>query len=320
MTISSNTPPKTPSCFVGCDVGKREIAVFDSATGKSRIIANTAKALADFACALDPCTLVICEATGGYEAALLAALSDHERPAHRACARRVKAFIRSHGVLGKSDAIDARWLARYGAERHESLMRWTPVEVWRDQLRTMASARRDLVTQHTAMTNRLKAPGAGPVASHLRTVLAAIKGAIKNLAKDMATLIENHPPLKIVNQTLQTISGVGPVTALELTAFMPELGTLTRRQAAALAGLAPHPRQSGDHDGYRRTCGGRQTVKPTLFMAALAAARFNPTLAAFHQRLRNNGKKPLVALTAVMRKIILIANAKVRDAQPEQLS
>ena len=101
---------------------------------------------------------------------------------------------------------------------------------------------------------------------------------------------------------------------------MPELGTLTRKQAAALAGLAPHPKQSGAHDGYRRTTGGRQSLKPTLFMAALTACRYNPGLAAFNQRLRDNGKKPLVALTAVMRKIIIIANAKVRDALKQQLS
>lgn len=325
MPALSNTRPdiphaKHPASFIGCDVGKREIAVFDTATGTGWCIPNTKAALADFASALDPASFVVCEATGGYEAALLAAIAAHGKTGHRACARRVKAFIRSHGVLGKSDAIDARWLARYGQERHANLVRWTPVEIWRDQLRAMASARRDLVTQRTAMINRLKAPGAEPVAKRLRIVLAALEQTIKDLGRDMAALIKNHAPLKNVSQTLQTIPGVGPVTALELTAFMPELGTLTRRQAAALAGLAPHPRQSGGHDGYRRTQGGRQTVKTTLFMAAMAAARFHPQLASFHQRLRNNGKKPLVALTAVMRKLILIANAKIRDALSLQLS
>jgi transposase len=314
------THTKTPSRFIGCDVGKREIAIFDSVTGKSRTVTNSKEALDAFASELDPGALVICEATGGYEATLLAALSAHSRDAHRGCARRIKAFVRSHGVLGKSDAIDARWIARYGEERHKSLTRWTPVELWRDQLRVMAHTRHDLVTERTAMTNRLKAPGAGPVATHLRTVLDALGTAIRNLANEMKALINAHTPLKTASQTLQTIIGVGPVTALELTAFMPELGTLNRRQAAALAGLAPHPKQSGTHDGYRRTHGGRQAIKPTLFMAALAASKHNPQIAAFHQRLRSNGKKPLVAITAVMRKIILIANAKIRDAFSEQLS
>jgi transposase len=165
------------------------------------------------------------------------------------------------------------------------------------------------------MTNRLKAPGAGPVAATLRTVLDALATAIRDLTEQINLLIKAHNPLKTVSHTLQSIKGLGPVTAIELTAFLPELGTLNRRQAAALAGLAPHPNQSGSHNGYRRTRGGRQSVKPALFMAALAASKHNPQLAAFYQRLRNNGKKPLVALTAIMRKIIIIANAKVRDAQ-----
>jgi transposase len=311
--MTTNT--KTPSRIIGCDVGKREIAVFDSATRESRIITNTKQSLDSFARALDPDCLVVCEATGGYETGLLAALSAHKKPAHRGCARRIKAFVRSHGVLGKSDAIDARWIARYGEERHQSLIRWTPVERWRDQLRVMAHTRHDLVAERTAMTNRLKAPGAGPVAATLRTVLDALATAIRDLTEQINLLIKAHNPLKTVSHTLQSIKGLGPVTAIELTAFLPELGTLNRRQAAALAGLVPHPNQSGSHNGYRRTRGGRQSVKPALFMAALAASKHNPQLAAFYQRLRNNGKKPLVALTAIMRKIIIIANAKVRDAQ-----
>ncbi|EIZ78119.1 transposase [Novosphingobium sp. Rr 2-17] len=286
---------------IGCDVAKREIVVFDTATQATRAIANTPAALDAFAHSLDPDCLVVCEATGGYESALLAALLAHGRPAHRACARRVKAFIRSHGIQGKSDAIDARWIARYGTERHDRLARWAPVEAWRDQLRAMAGARRDLVCQRTAMGNRLKAPGAQAVAQQLRTVIAALDKAIGQLAKAMTDLVRRHTMLEATVQTLRSIPGVGPVTALELTAFMPELGTLSSRQAAALAGLAPHPRQSGNREGYRRTCGGRQTLKPTLFMAALSAARHHPQLAQFNQRLRANGKKPIVAITATMR-------------------
>lgn len=114
---------------------------------------------------------------------------------------------------------------------------------------------------------------------------------------------------------MRSIAGIGQTTAAQLAALMPELGTLGRRQAAALAGLAPHPRQSGSNDAYRRTRGGRPEIKQTLFMAALAAARHNPTLRDFYQRLKHNGKKPIVALIAVMRKIIVIANARIRDAQ-----
>ena len=113
---------------------------------------------------------------------------------------------------------------------------------------------------------------------------------------------------------LQTITGVGPVVATSLLALMPELGQLGRHQAAALAGLAPHPNQSGTADRYRRTRGGRPEVKRALFMAAMVAAKHNPQLKAAYQRMIANGKKPLVALTALMRKIVVIANARLRDS------
>jgi transposase len=147
----------------------------------------------------------------------------------------------------------------------------------------------------------------------LNRLLAALDAEITGLDADIAALIESAQPLARTVKTLRSIAGIGPATAAQLLALMPELGAIGRRQAAALAGLAPHPRQSGSNDAYRRTRGGRPDVKQTLFMAALAAARHNPTLRAFYMRLRNNGKKPIVAITAVMRKLIVIANAKVRD-------
>jgi transposase len=116
-------------------------------------------------------------------------------------------------------------------------------------------------------------------------------------------------------QTLRAIAGIGPATAATLLALMPELGHLNRRQAAAPAGLAPHPRQSRAFDAYRRTRGGRPQVKSAMFMAARSVVRYNKSLTAFYQRLLANGKKKLVALTAVMRKLIVIANAKLRPIQ-----
>jgi transposase len=284
MHVSTNIPTR----FIGCDVGKAEIVIFDSRTGHTTKISNTGAALARFAASLDPDGLVICEATGGYEAALLDALVTAGRPVHRADARKVKAFIRSLGTLGKSDAIDACALARYGSERHDRLARWQPRDHQRDRLHLLVTARRELVRERVAYRNRLQAPGMAPIEPRLRRILAALDAEI---------------------------AGIGPATAAQLTALMPELGTLGRRQAAALAGLAPHPRQSGTKDAYRRTRGGRPEVKHALFMAALAATRHNPTLRNFYQRLKSNGKKPIVALIAVMRKIIVIANARIRDAQ-----
>lgn len=310
-----DAPATIPVCFIGCDVGKAEIVVCDSRTGRITRVDNTRTALTDFAAALDPDALVICEATGGYEAALLDALIHAGRAAHRADARKVKAFIRSFGTLGKSDTIDARALADYGRERHHRLARWQPRDRHRDRLHRLVSARQDLVEQRVACKNRLKAPGNGDVAPRLRRILDALDAEIAGLEDDMRALIATCEPLRRTVAVLSAITGIGPATAARLTALMPELGTLGRRQAAALAGLAPHPRQSGSSDAYRHTRGGRPGVKHALFMAALTAARRNPDLNAFYRRLIANGKKPIVATVAVMRKLIVIANAKLRDAQ-----
>jgi transposase len=304
-----------PTAFIGCDVGKAEIVVFDSASGRTTKVPNKKAALARFAATLDPDALVVCEATGGYEAVLLDALVTAGRPAHRADARKVKAFIRSMGTLGKSDAIDARALARYGSERHDRLPRWQPRDHQRDTLLLLVTLRRELVRDRVAHRNRLQAPGMTGVAASLRRILKVLDTEIARLDTEIAAIIKTCQPLKRTVAVLRTISGIGPVIAAQLTALMPELGTLGRRQAAALAGLAPHPRQSGTNDAYRRTRGGRPEIKRALFMAALTAARYNPTLRAFYQRLRHNGKKPIVATVATMRKLIVIANARVRDAQ-----
>jgi transposase len=299
---------------IGCDVGKASIVVFDSASGRLASLANEPKALHVFAQALAPDSLVICEATGGYEAALLDALAQAGRAVHRADARKVKAFIRSLGTLAKTDAIDARALARYGQERQDRLPLWRPREQAREQLHTLVMTRRDLVAQRVAFRNRRQAPGAAPVARRLERVLRAIDEEIAGIEADIEALIRSSAALGLGMQVLQTISGIGATTAATLLALMPELGALPRRQAAALAGLAPHPRQSGARDAYRRTRGGRPDVKRTLFMAALSACRHNTQLKPFYDRLRAVGKKPLVALTALMRKIIVIANARLRDA------
>ncbi len=308
-----NDPTTVPTRFIGCDVGKTKIVAFDSGSGRTISLPNEEEALAAFAAGLDDSCLVICEPTGGFEAGLLNALIGAGRAVHRADARKVKAFIRSLGTLGKTDAIDARALAQYGQERHDRLMRWQPHDHHRDQLHLLVTTRGELVRQRVAFSNRMGAPGAGPVKERLQRIFAALEEEIAGLEADIQALVEAHEPIRRVTRILQNIGGIGATTAVALAAFMPELGRVERRQAAALAGLAPHPRQSGSADGYRRTRGGRPEIKRTLFMAALAAIRFEPTLQSFYKRLRDNGKRPLVALVAVMRKIIIIANARLRD-------
>jgi transposase len=304
----------TPSRFIGCDVGKASIAVYDSQDGRSDILLNQPEALATFVAGLEPGCLVVCEATGGHETALLHAVCQAGHAIHRADARKVKAFIRSHGTLGKTDALDARALSQYGQERHRKLTRWQSPDQSRVELQALVLARRDLVAQRVASGNRLTAPGADAVRPFFNELLACLKAQIAAVDARIKAIIRNHRQLQNDVTVLRSIVGLGEITAAALMALMPELGSLTRRQAAALAGLAPHPNQSGKTDAYRPIRGGRPEIKRVLFMAAIAAARHNPDIKPFYDNLIAKGKKPLVALTAVMRKIVVIANAKLRDA------
>jgi transposase len=189
---------------------------------------------------------------------------------------------------------------------------WSAREPERLRLQALVLARRDLVKDRLAYANRRAAPAAEPVHAYLEALVESFDAQIKAIEADINALCAGCEPIAKAVKTLVAIPGVGQKTAAALIALMPELGSLPRRQAAALAGLAPHPNQSGQTDAYRRTRGGRPEVKRVLFMAAISAARHNPTLSAFYRRLLSAGKKPLVAITAIMRKLVVIANAKLR--------
>jgi transposase len=303
-----------PRRFIGCDVGKSTLVFCEHGQAATYEVANTKADIAAFAKTLDASCLLVCEATGGHEALLLDIVTALGLAAHRADARRVKAFIRSHGVLGKTDAIDTRQLALYAKERHESLPLWQAPDPDRLKLQSLVLTRQDMVADRVAWSNRLKAPGADHAKAHMREILSCLEGHISAIEAEIKVLLKTAPDLARDEKVLAAIPGIGPTTAAALIALMPELGALGRRQAAALAGLAPHPRQSGASNAYRRTRGGRPLVKKAIFMAALNACQHNPQLRQTYQRLIKAGKKPIVALTAIMRKLIVIANAKLRDA------
>lgn len=309
-----SNPATTCRHVVGCDVGKDSIVAFDSRTRRIREIANRPAALAAFVSTLPDDCLVVCEATGGWEAALLATTVRAGVAAHRADARKVKAFIRSLGRLAKTDRIDAEGLARYGVERADRLAPWQPADPALLELQTMVRLRRDLVAQRAAHRQRLSAPAGAAMRRHLDPLLAQLDTAIDRLDTAIAGLVDGIDSLRLRVGTIAAIEGCGPVVATSLVALMPELGTLDRKACAALAATAPHPVQSGKADRYRHVRGGRYEVRPVLFMAALSACRYNPQLRAFYERLVANGKKKIVALNAVMRKLITIINARIRDA------
>lgn len=303
-----------PRRCLGFDVAKETIAVSDGRTVE--VIDNRRPAIRRFlrACRAD---FAVCEPTGGHETVLLDECLRLDLPAHRADTRKLKAFIRSRGRLGKSDAIDARELAAYGLERWASLALWQAADPRQERLKALVRRRDDLVAMKVAEQNRSKAPGAAELATTFRAVLAVLKRQIARVEQAIRTLMRSGV-LKHRSAVVTAMAGIGQVTAAALLAAMPELGTMDRRQAAALAGLAPHPNESGKKVGYRRMRGGRPAVRTILYMPAMQAACGRGEFADFYKRLLAAGKKPILALAAVMRKIVVTLNARLRDAQMQQ--
>lgn len=303
-----------PRRCLGFDIAKETIAVSDGCT--VQVIDNQRTTIRRFLrnCHAD---FAVCEPTGGHETILLEECLRLRLPAHRVDTRKLKAFIRSRGQLGKSDAIDARELAAYGLERWASLVLWDAPDPCQERLRALVRRRDDLVATRVAEQNRAKAPGARELAATFRAVLAVLERQIKRVDQAIQALMCTGP-LKHKCDVVTAMPGIAQTTAAALIAAMPELGNMDRKQAAALAGLAPHPNESGKKIGYRRMRGGRPAVRTILFMPAMQAACGRGEFAAFYKRLVDAGKKPILALAAVMRKIVVTLNARLRDAQTQQ--
>lgn len=303
-----------PRHCLGFDIAKDSIAISDG--GSVTTIANRRKDIRRFlrTCRAD---FAVCEPTGGYEAILLQECLRLELPVHRADTRKLKAFIRSRGRLGKSDAIDAREMAAYGQERWTSLTLWQAPDPAQDRLKALVRRRDDLVATRVAEQNRAKAPGAREVAATFKAMLAVIGQQIALVDKAIKALTRVEPFKRKID-VMTAMHGVAQTTAAALLAALPELGDMDRKKAAALAGLAPHPNESGKKIGYRRMRGGRQAVRTILFMPAMQAAQGKGEFAAFYNRLREAGKKPIHAIAAVMRKIVVTLNARIRDDQQQQ--
>ncbi|MBO9423074.1 IS110 family transposase, partial [Labrenzia sp. R4_2] len=276
---------RAPAAVVGIDVSKETLAVFEAARQQLGTVKNTSAAVRKLIAGLPPGTLVIFEPTGGYEALLAAQLAAHGIACHRADTLKVKAFLRSFGRLAKTDALDAKALAEYGTERWKQLALYQPADKRQAKLAALVARRQDLMALKTAETNRSKAPGNPIIAKSCKTVIACLGRQIETIDKEVDALIAASQSLARRAKIYSSLPGVGPRTAIALLATLPELGTLTRRQAASLAGLAPHPRDSGTFKGYRKMRGGRPQVRTNLFMAALVGARVPGPLHTFYQRL-----------------------------------
>jgi transposase len=257
--------------------------------------------------------LVIVEATGGFERAVVGALAAEGLPVAVVNPRQAREFARATGKLAKTDRIDAGILARF-AEAIRPAPKPLPDEVMR-ALQGILARRRQLVAMLTAENNRLPT-ATKPVA---RRIAAHIRWLEKELSRtdgDLGEAIESSPTLRENEALLRSVPGVGPVLARTLLAQVPELGTLTHKRLAALVGVAPLNRDSGTFRGSRGVWGGRAEVRAALYMGALVAARRNPVLREFYERLLAAGKPKKVALVACMRKLLSILNAVLKHRTP----
>ncbi|MGH2588005.1 MAG: IS110 family transposase [Dehalococcoidia bacterium] len=257
--------------------------------------------------------LVVLEATGGYERPLQAALQAAAVPVAVVNPRQVRHFARATGQLAKTDAVDARVLAHFGATLAPAVQAPLPEAVV--QLRALVRRRRQVLGMLVQETNhrRLAPPD---LHDGIDRHLAYLRGERSALDRLIAAALAADATLHAQATRLRTAPGVGPVVAATLLAELPELGDLSRRQIAALVGVAPFARDSGQSRGRRHCWGGRAGVRTVLFLAARTAVRCHPRLAAFYDRLRAAGKPDKVALVAVMRKLLTILTAMTRDQRP----
>lgn len=300
--------------FVGIDVSKARLdvavlpsdesfAVPNDVDGIERLVARVA--------ALKP-TLVVLEATGGLEAPAVAALAV-EAPVAVVNPRQVRDFAKALGRLAKTDALDAAVLARFAQAVQPQARPLPSPEL--EELRALVTRRRQLRDMVTAERHRMA--GAKPAMKRsIKSHVAWLENALADLDRDLDQTLRGSSVWRETDDLLQSVPGVGPKVSATIIVELPELGTLTRQQAAALVGVAPLNRDSGTMRGRRTTWGGRPAIRTMLYMAAVTAARYNPVIRALYQRLVAGGKPKKVALVACMRKLLTILNAMVRDRRP----
>lgn len=306
---------KEYTSFIGIDIGKNAFVVNRHGQKSTQEYVNDPTGFTQFMDDFDielEGTFCVLETTGGYEMNLLFALHMKHIAVHRANTKNVKHFIRSHGQNAKTDALDAKALSLYGYERHARLALFEPVSERASALYELVQRRQDLRQMLVAEKNRLKAPKVNRAKKSIEMMLKALSKQIELITEEIDELIETDPVLQQKKKILKTIPGIGNLIANELLVLLPELGQLNRREIASLVGLAPIAKDSGKKKGYRQTGHGRAVVKPTLFLAAMAARNSHSPLKDFYEHLIYKGKKKMVALVALMRKIIVIANAKLK--------
>jgi transposase len=304
--------------YVGIDVAKDRLDVHVRPSGEVFAVPRDSDGLTALIERLRAVTpaLVVLEATGGFEVTVAAAVGSAGVPLAVVNPRQIRDFARATGILAKTDALDAAVIARFAEAVHPEPRPLPDAEA--RALGELVARRRQIVEMMTAERNRRRQLTSKRLVKGADRLLAALQKELSDIEQEIDDNIRGTPIWREQEDLLTSVPGIGSTTARTLLADLPELGTLDRRKIAALVGVAPFNRDSGTLRGKRTVWGGRAAVRATLYMATLVASRWNPVIAAFYRRLRATGKPAKVALTACMRKLLVILNAVLRDRRPWQ--
>jgi len=300
---------------IGIDVAKQYFDLHILETGQDRRMENSAGGIAKFValCNKIKPELIVMEATGGYELILAATVQAEGFAVAVVNPRRIRDFARAAGQIAKTDKLDARIIAQFAATMEP--MPTEQINESTQKLKALVARRNQLVGLHTAESNRLEHANGKEIRRSIAAVLKVIESQLKTIDRQITEHIDNTPRLRQRSEILDSVPGIGPTTANMLVTELPELGRLNRRQIAALVGVAPIARDSGTFRGKRTTGGGRKKIRSRLFMPTLVAVRHNPVLRAYYNKLLGRGKCNMVALVAVMRKLICIMNTMAKNNQ-----
>ena len=304
--------------YVGIDVSSDTLDVAIWGQTKCLEVSNTKRGITKLVkqiLTLKP-KLIVVEATGGYEEALVMALFQTGLPVALVSPQRVRQYAKAKGLLAKTDQIDAQVLADFGKMLQPRLFRGKTEE--QKRLSALLGRRKQLNDMLQAEKNRLR-PQAGSLQQSLKRIIRCLKMELKTIDQEIEQFLHEHREVAQQEKLLRSAKSIGRVTAATLLADLPELGQLDRKEIAALVGVAPMNRDSGRKRGYRKTQGGRPEVRSALYMSALTGIRYNPILKAQYEQLVKRGKEKKVAITACMRKMLTILNAMMRDQQPFRL-
>ena len=297
--------------YVGIDVSKAKVDVAVRPANDGWMVSNDDAGIRLLVSQLKTLELqmVVMESSGGLELPLVAALAAEGLPVVVVNPRQVRDFARATGKLAKTDALDAGALAHFGEAVKPAVRPLRDAET--QALNSLATRRHQVVSMLVSERNRLSV-AATAVRPRIEAHIEWLQGELDDLDKDLRQTIRQSPVWREKDDLLRSVPGVGPQVSLTLLAYLPELGALNRKQIAALVGVAPFNRDSGTLRGRRTVWGGRARVRAALYMGALVAARYNPVISAFYQRLLDAGKPKKLALTACMRKLLVILNSMLK--------